>query len=319
MKVLITLDIPQPALEMLQTMDCEVVSWDQGMPMSAAELVQQAKDCQALLCTGMDKIDQTLLDQCPSLKIVSQYGAGYDNIDVTAATQLGIIVTNTPGTMTEATADIAFMLMMAVSRKLTFMQQSIVRGVWGAFKPRAHLGQELKGKTLGIFGLGQIGLAMGQRCKGAYDMNIQYCNRHPNAQAEKLLNATKIDFQTLLQTSDIVSVHCPLTKDTRKVFDRGAFQLMKSTAIFINTARGAVHNELDLIQALNDKIIWGAGLDVTNPEPMLKDNPLLSMENVVVTPHIGSATIEARTAMSRLAAQNILDYFANRPLAFQVN
>ena len=319
MKVLITLDIPQPALDMLQTNNCEVVYWDQGRPMSATELAQQAKDCQALLCTGMDKIDQTLLEQCPNLKIVSQYGAGYDNIDVAAATQLGIAVTNTPGTMTEATADIAFMLMMAVSRKLTFMQQSIVRGAWGAFKPQAHLGQELKGKTLGVFGLGQIGLAMGQRCQGAYDMNVLYCNRHPNAHAERLLSATKVDFQTLLQTSDIVSVHSPLTEETRQIFDYRAFQMMKPTAIFINTARGAVHNEVDLIQALNDKIIWGAGLDVTDPEPMQQDNPLLKMENVAVTPHIGSATIEARTAMSQLAAQNILDYFAHRPLQFQVN
>jgi glyoxylate reductase len=159
---------------------------------------------------------------------------------------------------------------------------------------------------LGIFGLGRIGVEMAKRCKGAYHMNVLYCNRSRNPAAEELLLAHKVEFNELLEQSDVLSVHCSLNEATKGIFNKNAFHNMKRTAIFINTARGSVHNEKDLIDALNERVIWGAGLDVTDPEPMKTTNPLLSMENVAVLPHIGSSTIETRNAMARLSAENII-------------
>jgi glyoxylate reductase len=196
--------------------------------------------------------------------------------------------------------------MLAASRKAFHLHKSIARREWTFFRPKAHLGIELKNKTLGIFGLGRIGLEMAKRCKGAYNMNIIYCNRSRNSLAEELLKARKASFDELLAQSDVISVHCSLNNETRGIFNISAFEKMKKNAIFINTARGPVHNEADLLEALQKNIIWGAGLDVTNPEPINPDNPLLSMENVAVLPHIGSATIEARDKMSLMCAENII-------------
>jgi glyoxylate reductase len=197
-------------------------------------------------------------------------------------------------------------LMLAVSRKAFHLHKSISRSEWTFFRPKVHLGIELTDKTLGIFGLGRIGMEMAKRCRGAYNMNIVYCNRSRNSIAEELLQAKKATFDELLAQSDVVSVHCSLNNETKGIFDKTAFGKMKSAAIFINTARGPIHNEQDLLYALKNKVIWGAGLDVTNPEPMNPDNPLLSMENVAVLPHIGSASVEARDAMARLCAENII-------------
>lgn len=319
MKVLVTLDIPEVGIDMLKEAGLEVEVWEQPNPMTAGVLLEKSQDFQALLCTGMDAITHEFLQSCSHLKIISQFGAGYDNIDVSTATSLGIPVGNTPGAMSDATADMSFLLMLAVSRKITHMHKSIISNQWGYFEPKAHLGMELKGKTLGIFGMGRIGLEMAKRCRGAYDMNIIYCSRNAKATAEVQLPAHRVDFDELLKKSDVLSVHCALNESTRSLFDIRAFRVMKDRAIFINTSRGPVHNESDLIRALNSREIWGAGLDVTDPEPMHADNPLLSMENVVVTPHIGSATIEARDEMSRLAAENIIQCFQGKPITNQVN
>jgi glyoxylate reductase len=221
--------------------------------------------------------------------------------------------------MNEATADIAFGLMIAVARKFFYMHKGILRGEWTYFKPNANLGIELNNKTLGIFGLGRIGLAMARRCKGAYNMNIIYCNRKVNPDAEKFYGAKQVSFDEMLAQSDVISVHSVMSKETKEIFDKHAFSKMKPTSIFINTARGGIHNEKDLIDALNNGTIWGAGLDVTNPEPMKKDNPLLEMENVCILPHIGSATIEARNEMSRMAAENIIQFYKNNSIPHLVN
>jgi glyoxylate reductase len=199
------------------------------------------------------------------------------------------------------------------------MHKRIARGEWTFFRPKADLGIELKNKTLGIFGLGRIGLQMAIRCKGAYNMKIIYHNRKPNRDAEKLLGAGLVSFDELLSQSDVLSVHCALNSETRGVFDQTAFSKMKPTSIFVNTARGGIHNEKDLIEALNVGKIWGAGLDVTNPEPMDVTNPLLSMPNVAVLPHIGSATEEARNEMSRLAAMNIIEFYKHNHMPNVVN
>jgi glyoxylate reductase len=209
--------------------------------------------------------------------------------------------------------------MIAVARKMFFMHKTIISDQWGYFNPTGHLGMELTGKTLGIFGLGRIGFSLARRCKAAYGMKILYHNRTRNAEAEQALGAGFVDFNDLLVQSDILSVHCALTPETRQIFNETAFRKMKPSAIFINTARGPVHHEGDLILALREGRIWGAGLDVTDPEPMRPDNPLLSMENACVLPHVGSATMEARTQMSVLAAMNIIQFYNTGKVPHIVN
>jgi glyoxylate reductase len=177
----------------------------------------------------------------------------------------------------------------------------------------------LKGKTLGIFGLGRIGMEMARRSKGAYQMKIIYHNRRPNPEAGRKLDARYVSFDELLSQSDVLSVHCSLNAETKGIFNKDAFSRMKPNSIFINTARGPVHNEADLIDALRKGTIWGAGLDVTNPEPMKPDNPLMQMENVSVLPHIGSATVETRDKMARLAAMNIIGFYRNKTVSHIVN
>lgn len=308
-KVFLTRIFPELATSLLENAGFEVSSWDKEHPMPYDELLESAQNCNALFCTLTDSIDNAFLNACRHLDIITQFAVGYDNIDVQEATKHGIPVGYAPNAMNEATADIAFGLMIATARKMFFMHQKIKNGTWSYFDPIGHLGLELKNKTLGILGLGRIGIAMAQRCKGAYDMTILYHNRKPNQQAESTLGAKLVDFDTLLSQSDVISVHCALTEDTKGIFDRSAFLKMKKDALFINTSRGAVHNELDLIDALQQGVIWGAGLDVTNPEPMKADNPLLTMENVCVLPHIGSATLKARSEMARMGAMNIISFY----------
>jgi glyoxylate reductase len=318
-KILVTRDIPVLGPDMLRSEGFPVTVWPHDRPMTKQELTEESKKHNALLCLSADKIDADFLDSCSHLEIISQFAAGYDNIDIPYATKMGIPVGYTPGAMNEATADIAFGLMIAVARKFFYMHKTILKDEWIYFRPNANLGIELNNKTIGIFGLGRIGLAMAKRCKGAYNMDIIYYNRKRNAIAEEQLNAKRVSFDELLQQSDVISVHSVLSESTKEVFNRPAFSKMKRSAIFINTSRGGVHNELDLIEALNQKNIWGAGLDVTNPEPMQSDNPLLSMENVCILPHIGSATVEARNEMSRLAAENIIRFYKDNFIPNMVN
>ena len=310
-KVLFTRRVPDIGIDLLRNEGFIVTVWPHDRPMSATELIEEAKKHDALICLSSDKINEEFLNECRHLLIVSQFAAGYDNINIAEATRLGIPVGNAPNAMSDATADIAFGLMINVSRKMFYMHKTIPNGEWSFFRPLAHLGFELKNKTLGIFGLGNIGIEMAKRCRGAYNMEIIYCNRKPNATAEKLLGARFVSFDELLKQSDVLSVHSVLSNETKGIFNKAAFSKMKSSAIFINTARGGIHNEQDLTEALENGTIWGAGLDVTHPEPMKPDNPLLLMENVAVLPHIGSATVEARNEMSRLAAVNIIEYFKN--------
>lgn len=318
-RILVTREFPEVGLEQLKAQGFELTLWTRDRPMTPSELLDRAMDHQALLCTVGDRVDRPFLEKCRHLEIISQYAVGHDNIDVKTATDLGIPVGFTPDVMSEATADIAFGLMIAAARKMFFLHKTILNGEWGYFKPTSNLGMELKGKTLGIFGLGRIGIKMAERCKNAYGMEVIYHNRRSDKAAEKALNATRVSLNELLAKSDVLSVHSVLSDETRGCFDRAAFKKMKPTAIFINTARGAVHQESDLIEALEAKEIWGAGLDVTDPEPMATDNPLLSMETVAVLPHVGSGTMEARDGMSRLAAENIIEFYRSGTLPHMVN
>ncbi|MFY0652230.1 MAG: D-glycerate dehydrogenase [Cyclobacteriaceae bacterium] len=318
-KVFITKEIPATALDLLKASGKALTIWPMEKPLDSDTLIEQCLDHQALICVGHQKLDREVLEGLNHLDVIAQFGAGYDNIDIEAASDSGILVCNAPFAMNQATADVAFGLMIATSRKMFYMHKRIINNEWGGFQPMANLGFELKNKTLGVFGLGRIGIELAKRCQGAYQMDVIYHNRNRNKEAEQLLNAKWVSFDELLSESDIVSVHCALTAETQGLFDREAFAKMKSTALFINTSRGKVHNEPDLIKALEEGEIWGAGLDVSDPEPMKSDNALLSMENVSVLPHIGSATWEARTEMARLCAQNIIQFYTNEVVKHAIN
>jgi glyoxylate reductase len=308
-KVFVSRRFPELGVELLSGAGLTVTAWDQDLPMTQDELIESARHHNALFIAATEKIDKRFFQACPHLDIISQFAVGYDNIDVAEATRLGIPIGYAPGAMSDATADVAFGLMITASRKMFHMHKSILKGEWTYFRPKANLGVELKRKTLGIFGLGRIGMELAKRCRGAYEMDIIYHNRGKNPSAEQQLGARWVDFETLLAESDVLSVHCALTNETTGLFNKAVFRQMKPGAIFINTSRGAVHNEKDLIDALQEGLIWGAGLDVTNPEPMNPDNPLLQMPNVSILPHIGSATVEARNKMARLAVVNIIEFY----------
>ena len=319
MKVFITREIPETGLQKLKEAGIEIIEWKEKRSLTQPELIEFCKQSDALLSAGHNKIDAYFLNECKHLKVIALHSVGYDNVDIAAAVALKIPIGNTPGVLNRATADIAFLLMLASSRKAFFLNEKIIKGEWNFFEPTANLGIELAGKTLGIFGLGNIGFEMAKRCIGAYNMKVIYHNRIHNLKAEKELNAEMVSFKELLQRSDVLSVHSNLSAETKGIFDKNAFEKMKTSAIFINTARGAIHNEDDLIYALQNGIIWGAGLDVTNPEPMKKDNPLLTMPTVAVLPHIGSATFETRNGMSEMAAENIIAGLNGNRIPFPVN
>lgn len=319
MKVFIARVIPEAGLQLLREAGIEITQWTEKRDLTPQELMDNCKDADALLSAGSNKIDKDFLTASSHLKVISLHSVGYDRVDVSAATALGIPVGNTPGVLSDATADIAFLLILATSRKAFYMHKTILRGEWNFFDPTANLGIEIRGKTLGIFGLGKIGFELAKCCAAAFQMKIIYHNRSRNEAAEKELSARRVSFEELLRQSDILSVNTALTPETKGKFNRGAFAKMKPTALFINTARGSIHNEPDLIEALQNKVIWGAGLDVTDPEPMHPDNPLLQMPNVAVLPHIGSATVETRNAMAVIAAKNIIAGLRGERLVSVVN
>jgi glyoxylate reductase len=305
MNVFITREIPNEIKQPLIDEGHNVEEWTEKRVMTDKELIDHCKHADALLCISQ-KLDNKFFEECNQLIVVATNSVGFDHIDVAKATDFKIPIGNTPDVLSKATSDIAFLLMQNVARKAIFWHKEIVQGNWNFLDPFKDLGFDLKGKTLGIFGLGRIGLDLAKSAKGAFDMPIIYHNRSRNDEAENELAAKYVSFEELLQQSDVISVHANLTEENEGIFNKSTFEKMKPTAIFINTARGGLHNETDLIAALKAGTIGGAGLDVTNPEPMDKDNPLLEMQNAFVLPHIGSATIETRTAMANLSVQNIL-------------
>lgn len=311
--------IPEEGLHLLAEEGIKVTIWEGKGDITQEELIDRVQDFDALISAGYAKLDAHFLNSCKHLKVVALHSVGFDNIDIAEANRLKIPVGHTPGVVSKATADTAFLLMLAASRKAFYMHRQIIEGNWKDFNPVTNLGIELYGKTLGIFGLGKIGFEMAKLCVGAYGMKVQYHNRSRNEEAEKQFGAKWVSFEELVQSSDVISVHTNLTDETREKFDREVFEQMKPTTIFVNTARGKIHNEKDLIDALKNGVIWGAGLDVTNPEPMKSDNPLLLMPNVAVTPHIGTATVETRNAQSRLTAENIIAGLKGKRLPYPAN
>jgi lactate dehydrogenase-like 2-hydroxyacid dehydrogenase len=306
MKIFATRQLPEQTLKAIEGQGITVLQWLEKREMTQEEFIANAIAAEGIFLMGGFKIRAEIIAALPNLKVISLMSVGYDHVDIKAATAHKIAVGHTPDVLSQATADTAFLLMLATSRKAFFHHKRILEGDWKFFEPMANLGIDIHNKTLGIFGLGNIGFEMARLCKSAYGMDIIYHNRGTNDKAEKELGAKKVSFEELLEQSDILSVHANLTPETKEVFNASAFAGMKPNAIFVNAGRGGIHNETDLKTALETGIIWGAGLDVTNPEPMDKNNELLNMPNVSVLPHIGSAVKETREAMLQLATDNLL-------------
>lgn len=319
MKVFISRNIPKPGIDVLIKNGLEVIINTDDKKLTQEELIQACQEVDLLLNVGHADLNSHFLQSCKHLKGIALASVGYDHVDISTATALGIPVSNTPDVLSGATADVAFLLMLAVSRKAFFRANDIREGKWNDFEFMQDLGIEINGKTLGIYGLGRIGLELAVKAKAAYNMNIIYHNRSRNLEAEKKIDAQYVSFDDLLTQSDVLSLHTNLSPETQYRFDKDTFSRMKKNAILINTARGKVVNELDLIEALQNGEIWGAGLDVTDPEPMSSDNPLLQMANVCVLPHIGSATVETRTQMAIMAANNLLAVAHGNPMMQLVN
>lgn len=318
-RVFVTRRIPSVGLDRLRN-ECEVDLWDGPLPPPDDELRRRAAGCAGLLTLLSDRVDATLMDAAgPDLKVVANYAVGFNNIDLAEASKRGIRVGNTPGVLTDATADLAVALLLAAARCVVSSEKSIHAGQWKTWEPLGHLGFELAGKTLGIVGMGRIGMATAKRLHGGWGMRVLYSGRGDRPEAETSLGARRVSFEEILERSDFVSAHCALTDETRYLFDAKAFGRMKPSAIFINTARGQIHRQADLIAALREGTIRAAGLDVVDPEPPGPDDPIMNLPNCVVTPHIGSATFAAREAMAVIAAENILAGLAGRGLPHAVS
>jgi glyoxylate reductase len=317
-KVFVTRLIPEAGLKQIQQ-HCDTEIWPDPLPPPYAVVRQRIVDCDGLVSLLTDKIDPALMDAAPRLKVVSNYAVGFNNIDVAAATARGIAVGNTPGVLTDATADMAFCLLIAAARRVVEGHQYTLAGKWKTWEPLGHLGQDLVGRTLGIVGMGRIGHALARRCHGGWDMKILYHDVYKNEKAEKELAARQVELDTLLQESDFVSVHTDLNDKTRGMFGSEQFRKMKRTAVFINTARGPLVSQKDLAQALRSGTIFAAGLDVTDPEPPAADDPLLKLANVIVAPHIASATVGTRNAMAEICAANLIAGVTGTPLPAWVN
>lgn len=317
-KVVITGKIPQVAVERLRA-EHDVTSWDADVTIERAELLGRVKGAEALLSLLTEKVDAELLDAAgPQLRVVSNVAVGYNNIDVKACTDRGIKVTNTPGVLTEATADIAMALILAATRRLAEGERVIRSQTpwqWGMFY---MLGMGIQGRQLGIVGMGQIGIATAKRAR-AFGMTIAYTKRTPlDAASNAELEATHMDLDQLLATSDVVSLHCPYSPETHHLINKERLSKMKKNAFLVNTARGPVVDEAALVDALKDGVIAGAGLDVFEHEPKVHEG-LLGLDNAVLIPHLGSATVETRTAMANLAATNALAFLAGKTPPNPVN
>ncbi len=303
MKVLITWRIPEIGIRLLEK-HFDVTIYQGTTPLNGEALVTHLTGMDGVLAIFHNQFTRDVIHQLKTVKVISNMAVGYDNIDVAAATEKGICVTNTPGVLTEATADLAWALLLAVSRRILEGHQVMARDEFPGWDPLYMLGAELYGKTIGIVGMGRIGTAVARRST-AWNMNILYVSRTPKPEVEVALGATYVDFDTLLRESDFISIHTPLTQETHHLFDHRAFQLMKSTAYLVNTARGPVIDEEALVHALKTGQIAGAALDVFEKEPRAHPD-LKTLPNVVMTPHIGSATHDTRNRMAEMAARNLI-------------
>jgi glyoxylate reductase len=316
-KVYVTRHLPEVAWNKLVDV-CAVESWDEEYPPPYDLLVEKVADKEGLVCLLTDKIDANLMAAAPHLKVISQIAVGYDNIDVQAATKHHILVGNTPGVLTEATADFAFALLTSAARRVVEGMDYVRHDKWKTWGLTLLLGQDIYGATLGIVGMGRIGQALAKRAAG-FDMRILYFSRQRKPELEAAYGAEFVDLDALLQESDYISLHVNLTEETRGMIDADAFARMKETAVLINTARGPIVDTDALYHALTNVQIAYAALDVTDPEPLSADHKLLTLPNIIIAPHIASATITSRTKMALMAVDNLIAGVNGEPLPFPVN
>lgn len=303
-KILVTGRLPDEFVKRLAE-TCEVEANREDRPMEVDAILASIADKDGLLSMITDRVDDDLMGRAPRLRIISQMAVGYNNIDVGAATSRGIPVTNTPGVLTDATAELAFALLLAAARRVAEGDKMVREGRFRHWAPFLFLGSQVSGKTLGIIGMGRIGKAVAKRARG-FDMNIIYHNPKPlDAAEEGQYGAQFRDLDALLAEADFVSLHVPLTEGTKHLIGKKQFSLMKKTAFLINTSRGPVVNEKELVEALRSGAIAGAGIDVYENEPALEPG-LSEMEKAVLLPHVGSGTLETRTKMAEMAVESLL-------------
>ncbi|MDA1050971.1 MAG: D-glycerate dehydrogenase [Planctomycetota bacterium] len=318
-KVFVTREIPAAGLEKVIAA-CDADVWPEHLPPSRDILLQRIAGCEGVLSLLTEKVDAEFMDAAGTqLKVISNFAVGFNNVDIDEATRRGIRVGNTPDVLTDATADMAFALLISASRRIVESQDYIRAGKWRTWEPLGHIGVDLIERTVGIVGMGRIGFAMAKRCHGGFGMKVLYHDKYRNEKAEQELGARQVDIDTLLKESDFVSVHTDLNETTKGMFNAAAFSKMKNTAVFINSARGPIHNQRDLHDALKNGEIFAAGLDVTDPEPIPMHDPLLTLRNCVIAPHIASATVSSRNGMAEIAADNLIAGLKGEPLRCWVN
>ncbi|NNM85934.1 MAG: D-glycerate dehydrogenase [Phycisphaerales bacterium] len=315
MRFLITQRLPPVAKELLVRQG-EVTEFSLDRPISPEELVEAGRHCQGILAMLNDRFDSAMLDKLSELRAISNYAVGYNNIDIKQCSHRGIGVSNTPDVLTDASAELAWALLMATARRLGEAEQCVRQGKWAGWGPMQFLGRQITGKNLGIVGGGRIGQRLARMATG-FDMKVAYVGRQAKQELERL-GGVRMELKALLAWADFVSLHVPLTEATHHMIGHGELALMKPTAVVINTARGSVVDEAALVDALERKTIFGAGLDVYEFEPRIADR-LLQLPNTVLLPHIGSATVETRTRMAELAAENLIAMVQGRRPRCPVN
>ena len=310
-KVYVTRELPERGLKIIkERFDAEV--WPEYAPPPKKTIIEKAKDVDALATLLSDKIDAEVFDAAPKLKMIAQLAVGFDNVDVQEATKRGIYVSNTPEVLTDTTADFAWALLMTLARRVVEADKYVRTGKWKVgWHPAMLQGRDVYGATIGIVGAGRIGYAVAKRATG-FSMKILFYDVIPRPEMEKDFGAKKVDLDTLLKQSDFVSIHVPLMKETHHLINAEKLRLMKKTAYLINNSRGPVVDEKALYDALNEGRIAGAGLDVFEQEPAPLDNPLLKLDNVVVAPHISSASYETRSKMAEMVADNLVAFFEGK-------
>jgi glyoxylate reductase len=316
-KVFVTRIIRDKGLDLVKEA-CQADIWPEELPPSREALLERVRGVDGLLCLLTDRIDDDAMDAAgPGLKVISNHAVGFDNVDVAAATERGIPVGNTPGILTDATADMAFALMMAAGRRVVEAEKFLRAGKWKTWEPSMLLGVDFAEATLGIVGFGRIGQAVAKRATG-FDMHVLYYDPSASPQHPDL-NAVSTDLEALLAESDFVSIHVPLTPETRHMVNANLLSKLKPTAVLVNTSRGGVLDQTALYETLKEKRILAAALDVTDPEPLPMDSPLLELDNCIIVPHIASASVQSRDMMSYLSAKNLIAGVSGAQLEHCVN
>lgn len=309
-KIYVTRKIDDEALNLLK-MHCEVDCWSGSEAVPRKELLKNIENIDGLFCLLSDKIDKEILDKAKKLKVISTMSVGYDHLDIEEIKKCNIKIGYTPEVLTDATAELTISLLLATTRRLIEANNAAKTGEWSTWSPYWMCGLSLKHSVVGIVGFGRIGQEIARRLSGFKLKNILYTAR---TKKQTDINAEMVDFDYLLENSDIVIACCSLNDQTKEMFNKNAFKKMKNTSVFINTARGGVVNQDDLVEALKNGTIWGAGLDVTTPEPLPLDHPLFKLKNCTILPHIGSAAMDTRKEMAKITVENILAALKNQPM-----